>query len=187
MRIALAPTVATPAQTWMEQASWLLQPGSGVLSMHQVDELTVRLIVADPLSGDMERSEREEADRLIADSARTVLEQALHGVRLLPTTTRGYVGRIRELAPAQLTFTATIPGVQRYDLAPHDVDGDGLVAPDEYAHLIEVDGPDDVRRIDWLLRDRFDEGSVQDGPVQIVVPRQPFRPALSPGAAATAP
>lgn len=170
---------ASPAQDWAQQASWLVQSGSPVLSLQVLDATTVRVMVADPLGGDMAPDEREEADRLIADSARTVLEQAAHGVRLIPTTSRGYVGRVRELAPAQLTFPATVPGVQRYDLTPHDVDQDGFVGPDEIAHLIEVDAAADVARVDWLLRDRFDEGSVYDGPVSIVVPEQPFRPPVS--------
>lgn len=145
-----------------------------------VDDTTVRLLVADPFVVDPH--DRNEADRLVADSARTVLEQAAHGVRLLPVTRSGYVGRISELAPAQLTFLTGLPGVQRYDLLPTDVDGDGTIAPQEAAHHIEVSTPADAERLDWLLRDRFDAGSIHDGPVSIGVPAQPWQLAQVPGA-----
>jgi hypothetical protein len=179
MRIApqLAPS---PAADYVRAAQWLLQPGSVVQGLQVLDARTVRVVVADPFVSDPH--DREEADRLAADSARTVLEQALHGVQLLPTTRSGYVGRLRELAPAQLTFATGLPGVQRYDLVPDDLDHDGFLAPHEVAHRIEVDTPADVTRLEWLLRDRFDEGSVQDGLVKVVVPERPWRvsPAVAP-------
>lgn len=166
-----APT--TPAQSWLQQAQWLLGEGSVVQRMEAVDARTVRLLVADPFVTDPH--DREEADQLAADSALTVLEQALHGVHLIPVTQSGYQGRLRELAPAQLTFATGLRNVQRYDLVPDDLDGDGHLAPHEVSHRIEVDTPADVTRLDWLLRDRFDEGSIQDGLVRIVVPERPWR------------
>lgn len=173
-----ASTSAAPALAWARQAQWLLAPGSVVAGVEVVDATTVRLLVADPLVTDPHG--RAEADRLAADSARTVLEQAGHGVRLLPVTRLGYVGQVRELAPAQLTFITGLPGVQRYDLQREDLDGDGLVAPDEIAHHVDADSEADVRRLDWLLRDRFTEGSIQDGPVRIGVPEHPWRIAPDP-------
>ena len=132
------------------------------------DVVRTRMFVTDP-------ADREEADRLAADSALTVLEQASHGVQLVTVTESGYHGRLSELAPAQLTFATGLPHVQRYDLVPEDLDGDGHFAPHEVSHRIEVDTSEDVTRLDWLLRDRFDEGSIQDGLVRIVVPEHPFR------------
>lgn len=82
---------------------------------------------------------------------------------------------MRELAPAQLTFLTGLPGVQRTDLVPEDLDGDGFVAPDEVTYRIDVDSADDAARVDWLLRDHFDQGTVQDGPVTIGVPENPWR------------
>lgn len=178
--VARPPVTTSPAHDYVRAAQWLLAPGSVVVGLDVVDPTTVRMVVADPLATDP-RS-RMEADRLAADSAQTVLEQAAHGVRLLPTTRLGYVGQLRELAPAQLTFLTGLPGVQRYDLQPEDVDGDGLVAPDEIAHHIDVDTPFDVQRLDWLLRDRFVDGSIQDGPVRIGVPSIPWRVAPDPEA-----
>lgn len=168
-----ATTPASPAHAYVRDAQWLLQQGSVVRDLQVIDAQTVRVVVADPFVTDPH--DREEADRLAADSARTVLEQALHGVRLVPTTQSGYVGRLSELAPAQLTFTTGLPNVQRYDVVPDDLDHDGFLAPHEVSHQIEVDTPADVARLDWLLRDRFDEGSVQDGLVKIVVPSRPWR------------
>jgi hypothetical protein len=162
-----------PAAEYVSRAQWLLQPGSVVVGLQALDAATVRVTVADPFVTDPH--DRIEADHLAADSARTVLEQALHGVRIIPVTRDGYVGRLRELAPAQLTFATGLPGVQRYDLVPEDLDHDGFLAPHELSHRIEVDTDEDVTRLDWLLRDRFDEGSIQDGLVSIVVPRTPWR------------
>lgn len=175
---AHSPVSPSPALQYVRDAQWLLAPGSVVVGLDVLDATTVRMVLADPLVTDPHG--RAEADRLAADSARTVLEQAAHGVRLLPTTRLGYTGQVRELAPAQLTFITGLPGVQRYDLQPEDVDGDGLVAPGEIAHRVDADAPLDVRRLDWLLRDRFDEGSVEDGPVRIGVPDVPWRVAPDP-------
>lgn len=176
MRIlpASAPTTTAgdPASAFIAQAAWLVRPGSVVTELLRVDDTTVRLFVADPFAHDPH--DRDEADRLAADSAMTVLEQAAHGIRLIPTTRHWYEGRQRELAPAQLTFLTGLPGVQRHDLLPEDVDGDGIVAPDEVAHHVEVDTARDAARIDWLLRDRFDAGSTMDGPVRVDVPEQPW-------------
>lgn len=177
----LAPSFAgiqaprSPAASFIEQAGWLLRPGSVVTGLFALDDRTVRVFVADPFV--THPRDRDEADRLAADSAMSVLEQAAHGVRLIPTTRRFYQGRLRELAPAQLTFTTGLPGVQRHDLVPTDNDGDGIIAPDEVAHRIEVDTEADAVRLDWLLRDRFDEGSVENGPVHIVVPERRWRAA----------
>lgn len=171
MRIA-APAAAqtpapSPAQAWIDDAAWLLVPKSGVRALELVDDVTVRVVVADPFAVDPH--DVVEADRLMADSARSVLEETQHGVTLLPTTQLGYVGELRELSPAQVTFNTALPGVQRYDLVPTDLDGDGTIAPEEVAHRIEVDTPTAVGRIDWLLKDRFD-GTIQPGPVQVLVP-----------------
>jgi hypothetical protein len=163
----------------MAAATWLMVPGSVVRGMRALDPSTVQLVVADPFATGRGA---EEADRLVADSARTVLEQAAHGVRLLPVTSLGYRGRLGELAPAQLTFLTGLPGVQRYDLVPEDVDHDGAIAPDEFAHHVDVESQADAARLDWLLRDRFDVGSIFDGPVSIGVPSTPFRPAPIRGA-----
>ncbi len=168
-----APAASNPAQEYVRRAQFLLQDGSVVRKLEVVDPRTVRMLVADPFVTDPH--DRAEADQLVADSALTVLEQALHGVRLVTVTQAGYQGRMRELAPAQLTFATGLPNVQRYDLVPDDLNGDGQLAPHEVSHRIEVDTTDDVTRLDWLLRDRFDEGSVQDGIVRIVVPEQPWR------------
>lgn len=173
----LTPTSA--AHAWARDAAWLMRPGSVVTGLQVVDSTTVRVLVADPYASGEGRGE---ADRLAADSARTVLEQAAHGVRLVPTTSTGYVGRIAELAPAQLTFLTALPGVQRYDLVPEDIDRDGIIAPDEFAHHVDADSDADVQRLDWLLRDRFDEGSVHDGPVTFAVPANPWQPAPVRGA-----
>lgn len=172
------PVPPSPALQYVRDAQWLLAPGSVVVGLDVLDATTVRMVLADPFATGPHG--RAEADRLAADSARTVLEQAEHGVRLLPTTRLGYVGNVRELAPAQLTFLTGLPGVQRYDLQPEDLDGDGFVAPGEIAHHVDVDSPLDVSRLDWLLRDRFDEGSVHDGPVRIGVPDVPWRVAPDP-------
>jgi hypothetical protein len=172
MRIAPSFAAAqhqpTPAESYVAQASWLLAPGSVVTALVPLDANTVRVMVADPLNVDP--SLKNESDHLAADSAMAVLEQAAHGVRLLPTTDRGYVGRMQELAPAQLTFPTCIPGVRRHDLVPRDLDGNGVIDPSEVVHRIEVATKADVARIDWLLRDRVDDGVVYDGPVEIVVP-----------------
>lgn len=165
--------VPSPALAYVQQAQWLLEKGSVVQRLDVMDSRTVRVLVADQFVADPR--DREEADRLAADSALTVLEQALHGIRLIPVTRSGYHGRLRELAPAQLTFATGLLHVQRYDLVPDDLDGDGYFAPHELSHRIEVDTPEDVVRLDWLLRDRFDEGSIQDGLVRIVVPERPWR------------
>lgn len=178
MQLAAHTATRTPAQAYVRDAQWLLAPGSVVVGLDVVDATTVRMVVADPLATDPRG--QVEADRLAADSAQAVLEQALNGVRLLPTTRLGYVGQLRELAPAQMTFLTGLPGVQRYDLQPEDLDGDGLVAPEEIAHHIDADTPQDVLRLDWLLRDRFVEGSIQDGPVRISVPETPWRVAPDP-------
>ena len=177
MRIAPLTSAATPALDYVRQAQWLLTPQSVVRELQVVDADTVRMVVADQYVSDPE--DRAEADRLAADSARTVLETIRHGVEILAVTSTGYVGRMRELAPAQLTFAAGLPGVQRYDLVPDDLDHDGHLAPHEVAHRIEVDTPEVAARIDWLLRDRFDEGSIQDGIVQVVVPTRPWRATVS--------
>lgn len=183
MRIApsVARTMASdsPASAFIAQAQWLLRPHSVVTSLVAIDDTTVRMVVEDPFETD--RDYKEEADRLAADSAMTVLDQAALGVRIIPTTPRHYEGRVSELAPVQLTFATGLPGVQRYDLVPTDLDGDGIVAPGEVTHRIEVDSESDVRQVDWLLRDRFDEGSVEDGPVQVVVPTRPWTAAPSTG------
>lgn len=163
----------TRAQAWVQQAQWLLDKDSVVQELEVIDARTVRMYVQDPFVTDPH--DRDEADRLAADSAMTVLEQTLHGVQLLPTTRTGYVGKLRELSPAQLTFVTGLSHVQRYDLVPDDLDGDGFFAPHEVAHRIEVDSSEDVEQLDWLLRDRFDEGSVQDGLVRIIVPTRPWR------------
>jgi hypothetical protein len=132
----------TAAERYVRDAAWLLAPGSVVQSLDVLDDLTVRVVVADPFAHDPH--DRADADRLAADSARTVLEQ-------------------------------TAPGVQRYDLEPRDNDGDGQLAPGEYAHTVEVDSEADASRIGWLLRDRFDEGSVHDGPVVVHVSALPWQ------------
>ncbi len=172
MRIA-PQTASSSAQDYVRQAQWLIGGDSVVRDLQVVDAKTVRVVVVDPFVADP--ADREEADRLAADSAMTVLEQAAHGVQLIAVTQSGYFGKLRELAPAQLTFTTGLPHVQRYDLVPEDLDGDGHLAPHEVSHRIEVDTEADVTRLDWLLRDRFDEGSIQDGLVRIVVPEHPFR------------
>ncbi len=166
----------SPARDYVRRAQWLLATGSVVRDLQVVDARTVRVVVSDPLVFDPH--DQEEADRLAADSARTVLEQAVHGVRLIPVTRSGYTGRVRDLTPAQLTFASLLPGVQRYDLVPEDLDRNGIISPEEVVHRIEVDTPEDVARLDWLLRDRFDDGSIQNGPVSIVVPAHPWRVAL---------
>ena len=174
----LAPTAPTTpshslAEAYVRDASWLLAPKSAVLSLDPIDSRTVRVLVADPFTTDPH--DQVEADRLVADSAATVLEQAAHGVRLVVSTRMGYIGHLRELAPAQMTFLTGLPGVQRYDLQPEDLDGDGRLAPGELAHHLDVDTAADQQRLDWLLRDHFDEGTVHDGPVTFSVPDQPFR------------
>jgi hypothetical protein len=177
---AVNPTAPSPAATFVRDAAWLLVPGSAVVGLEAVDEGTVRMTVADPYVSDPK--DHAFADAVMADSARAVLEQAAHGVRLIPVTRSGHVGRVRELTPAQHTFLVAIPGVQRYDLVGEDVDGDGFVAPSERAHHIDVESPEDGRRVDWLLRDRFDEGMVEAAPVTITLPRTPWRPLPGPGA-----
>ncbi|MCW2926471.1 MAG: hypothetical protein JWM86_439 [Thermoleophilia bacterium] len=185
MRIAASHAAQTPnptpAQAWIDKAAWLVRPGSGVLALEPVDEATVRVFVADPFVVDP--ADQVEADHLLADSARSVLEEALHGVRLLPTTRLGYEGRDRDLTPAQVTFNTALPGVQRYDLVPTDLNGDGAVAPGELAHRIEVDTAEDAARIDWLLKDRLD-GTIQPGPVHVVVPQDAWTVAPIAGARA---
>jgi hypothetical protein len=169
-----AASIPSPAQAWASEASWLLTPGSVVNSIQVLDPRTVRLMVADPFALGHGRAE---ADRLVADSAKTVLEQAAHGVRLITMTRNGYFGRISPLAPAQLTFLTGLPGVQRYDLVPTDPDRDGIIAPDRFVHLVEADTADDARRLDWLLRDRFDDGSIHAGPVRFTSPVDPWQAA----------
>ena len=173
----LAPVTSTPASTYVSRAQWLLHADSVVRSLEVVDATTVRILVRDQFVSDPH--DRVEADRLAADSARTVLEQAAHGVKVLTTTDDGYTGELRELAPAQLTFASGLPGVQRYDLVPDDLDHDGTLLPHEVAHRIEVDADATAARIDWLLRDRFAEGSVHDGVVQVVVPARAWRGSAS--------
>jgi hypothetical protein len=186
MQIAPLSPIVTPAaqltaaEQYIRNAAWLVAPGSVVLSLEALDELTVRVLVSDPFA--LDPHDRVEADRLAADSARVVLEQTGHGVELLTVTSLGYIGRIRELAPAQLTFLTGLPGVQRYDLEPHDSNGDGKLVPGEFAHTVEVDSNEDAARIGWLLRDRFDHGSIHDGPVVVQVPVQPWQPAPVRGA-----
>lgn len=165
----------TPAQRYIEQAQWLLDSRGVVVGLEAVGASSVRVVVADPFVRDSE--DRRYADRLAADSAMAVLEQAAHGVRLIPTTRDGYVGTVRDLAPAQLTFITGLPGVQRSDLVPSDTNGDGFVGPEEAAYLVEVDRDIDAARVDWLLRNRLDDGMVQEGPVQVTVPTHPWRPA----------
>ncbi|MCW2921835.1 MAG: hypothetical protein JWL76_1709 [Thermoleophilia bacterium] len=166
--------VSSPAQDYVRQAQWLLDPKSVVRDLQVVDAHTVRLVVLDPFVTDP--ADREEADRLAADSALVVLEQAAHGVQLITETESGYRGKVRDFTPAQLTFTTGLPHVQRYDLVPEDLNGDGHLAPEEVAHRVEVDSPQDAAHIDWLLRDRLDEHGIQPGPVRVVVPVSPFRP-----------
>ncbi|MCB0878765.1 MAG: hypothetical protein KDC46_07270 [Thermoleophilia bacterium] len=168
--VTVAPT---PAAAFVQQAGWLLAPGSVVVALDAIDATTVRMTVADPYVSDPH--DRAEADRLAADSAMMVLEQAAHGVRLLPVTNLGYVGRSRELTPAQTTFLIGLPGVQRYDMQPEDLNGDGHLAPDEIAHHIDVDTRADAERLDWLLRDHLDDGAVHAGPITFGVPNEPFR------------
>jgi hypothetical protein len=175
MRILPASASAAPndtASAFIEQASWLVRTNGVVTDLRRVDDHTVRVLVADPFVRDPE--DRKDADHLAADSAVSVLEQAAHGVRLIPTTSDGYEGHARELTPAQLTFLTGLPGVQRYDLFPEDLDGDGAIAPEEVAHHVEVDTPRDVEHLDWLLRDRIDAGSTMRGPDRIDVPAQPW-------------
>ncbi len=171
---ATSPT--TPAhslaEAYVRDSTWLVVPKSTVLAVDVVDPRTVRITVADPFATDPR--DQVEADRLVADSAVSALEQAAHGVRLIVTTQLGYVGRRRELAPAQMTFLTGLPGVQRYDLQPEDLDGDGRLAPGELAHHFDVDTAADITRLDWLLRDHFDEGTIHDGPVTFSVPSNPF-------------
>jgi hypothetical protein len=167
----LAPA-ADPATAFIDSASWLLRPGSVVTGLQRLDEHTVRMMVADPFV--LDPADRDDADQLVADSALVVLEQAAHGVRLIPTTSHRYEGRLHELTPGELTFLTGLPGVQRHDVVPEDLDNDGLVAPDEVAHHVEVDTSRDAERLDWLLRDRFDEGSLEHGPVKVLVPAQPW-------------
>lgn len=177
MRLASAPPTTTPAEQFVQQARWLLGTRSVVVDLVPEDDHTVRLVVADPFATNPE--DREHADHLAADSALSVLEQAAHGVRLITSTRDGYTGRLRALSPVQLTFLTGLPGVQRADLVPQDLDGDGSLGPEEAAYRVDVDTAEDAQRVDWLLLDRFTSGTVQPGPVQISVPERPFRPSWS--------
>ena len=170
----IATPSPTPAAAFVQGAGWLLGPRSSVVGLVALDDTTVRVVVTDPFVHDAH--DRPYADHLVADSARTVLEQAAHGVRLVPVTRDGYVGLDRPLAPAQLTFLNGVPGVSRADLVPQDVDGDGAVAPGEASYRVEVANGESAARVDWLLRDRLDAGTVQPGPVQVVVPETPWLP-----------
>lgn len=177
MRFDQVP-ISSPAQRFIDEAAWLIGGRSVVVGLTALDHTSVEVTVEDPFVNDP--ADRRFADRLAADSALSVLEQAARGVRLIPTTRDGYVGELRELAPAQLTFLNGLPGVQRIDLVPDDIDGDGHVAPEEAAYRVEVGTTADVARIDWLLRDRLDDGAVQDGPVQISVPAPLVSRAVAP-------
>lgn len=170
-----APAPVTPAQAYVDAAApWLVRSGGLVTSLRTFGANTVVMTVADPFVTDP--ADHDIADKLAADSAMAVLEQAAHGVKLLVMTSTGYLGQVRELAPAQLTFASALPGVQRYDMVASDVNGDGHIAPGEAVHHIEVADGETAARLDWLLRDRFDDGSIQDGPVEIVVPAEPWMP-----------
>ncbi|MCW2927244.1 MAG: hypothetical protein JWM86_1212 [Thermoleophilia bacterium] len=122
-----------------------------VQRMQPVGADTVELIVGDPWTqaGDAPE-DKLEGDHVFADTAATVLEQAVDGVKLVVRTPDGYIGREGFFSGDEQYFANALPGLtsQAAEVGS-DLDGDGV---DEEYFLLPVATQADANRLDPLIK-----------------------------------
>lgn len=122
---------------------------AAALRMQPAGPDTVELIVNDPWDhGPGAQPE------LYADTAATVLEPVVAGVKLIVRTEDGYVGKPGWFSGDEQYFANTLPGLTSQAAeVTYDLDGDGAIGEDEAAFLFPVDSQADIDRLDPLIRE----------------------------------
>jgi hypothetical protein len=164
MRLAPAITPASPALAFARDHAFLTEgEHPAVQKLVPVDPTTVEVLVGDSWAepGDAD----PEADHVYADTAASVLEQSVDGVRLIVKTQDGYVGREGYFSGDEQYFANSLPGLTSQAAEVEwDVDGDGIVGDDEAAFLFPVATQADADRLDPIVRD-----TISDYPVRFSV------------------
>lgn len=167
MQLTSAPS---PALEFIRRYETLTKPTryepAAVLRMQPVGTDTVELIVTDPWAQDPEYAD----PKTYADTAASVLEPVVNGVKLIVKTEDGYVGESGWFSGDEQYFANTLPGVtsQAAEVA-WDLNGDGTLAEDEAAFLFPVRSKADIELLDPIIKDQ-----IGDYPTRFEVDPSPF-------------
>ncbi|MCW2925962.1 MAG: hypothetical protein JWM98_3366 [Thermoleophilia bacterium] len=153
------PAVApSPAVDFVQQHGWLTtgeHPAVAKLVPTGVD--TVDVVVSDPWTEPGDAPDPD-GEHMYADTAASVLEQAVGGVKLVVRTPDGYVGQPGYFSGDEQYFANSLPGLtsQAAEVG-YDLDGDGTVGDEESAFVFPVHSQADVDRLDPLVRPTIGE------------------------------
>lgn len=167
MQLTSAPS---PALDFINKYQSLTKPTrhepAAVLRMQPAGPDTVELIVNDPWADDPEYAD----PKMYADTAASVLEPVVDGVKLIVRTEEGYVGESGWFSGDEHYFANTLPGVtsQAAEVG-YDLDGDGTVGDDEAAFLFPVQSQRDIELLDPIIKDQ-----IGDYPTRFEVDPSPF-------------
>ena len=129
-------------------------------------EKVVELIVNDPWESNPEYGD----PKMYADTAATVLEPVVNGVKLIVKTEDGYVGESGWFSGDEQYFANTLPGVTSQAAeVTYDLDGDGTIGDDEAAFLFPVQSKQDIELLDPIIKDQ-----IGDYPTRFEVDPSPF-------------
>lgn len=148
----------SPALAFIARNQFLTKPGAGepaaVLRMQPAGPDAVEIVVTDPWADDPKYGD----PRTYADTAASVLEPVVDGVRLIVRTEDGYVGQSGFFSGDEQYFANTLPGLtgQAAEVT-YDLDGDGRLADDEAAFLFPVQSKADADRLDPIIKDQIGE------------------------------
>ena len=154
MQLTSAPS---PAQAFIQRNQFLVRPEQGeaaALELRATAPDTVELVVGDPFG--------EGDDHMYADTAATVLEPVVEGVKLIVKTPDGYVGEAGWFSGDEQYFANALPGLtsQAAEVA-WDRNGDGTIDEDaEAAFLFPVASQADADRLDPLIRPKIGDYDV---------------------------
>jgi hypothetical protein len=159
MQLTSAPS---PALDFIRRNEFLTKPSkhepAAVLRMQPAGPDTVELIVNDPWAEDPEYAD----PNMYADTAASVLEPVVNGVKLIVKTEAGYVGQAGYFSGDEQYFANTLPGVTSQAAeVTYDLNGDGQMADDEAAFLFPVQSKADIARLDPLIKEQIGDYPVR--------------------------
>jgi hypothetical protein len=146
----------SPALDFIARNQFLTKPSkyepAAVMRLQPAGPDTVEVIVGDPWAEDPEYAD----PHTYADTAASVLEPVVNGVKLIVKTEDGYVGQSGYFSGDEQYFANTLPGVtsQAAEVV-YDLNGDGKTTDDEAAFLFPVQSKADIDRLDPLIKEQI--------------------------------
>lgn len=160
MNLTSAPS---PALDFVRRNDFLTKPSgsdpAAALELRPVGPDTVEIIVGDPWAEPEDAADG--ADDFYADTAASVLENVVDGVKLIVKTREGYVGQQGYFSGDEQYFANALPGLtsQAAEVG-WDRNGDGTVGDDESAFLFPVATQADADRLDPIVREKIGDYDV---------------------------